>query len=139
MAIWKKHYTLSQLNQICQNCAVSHLGIVFTQQGEDWLEATLNVDQRTTQPMGFLHGGVSAALAETVGSLAGFCSCDEDKTAVGIELNASHLRPVKQGSVTARATPIRLGKTLHVWQINIYDQLHNLCCSCRLTLSILNR
>lgn len=138
MTIWKKNLTIQQLNTMNQHCAVSHLGIEVTAQGENYLEATMPVDQRTTQPMGFLHGGISAALAETVGSLAGFCCVDDHHAVVGSEINASHLRPVRHGLVRARATPVKLGSTLQVWQIDIYNQEDKLCCSSRLTLSVIN-
>lgn len=139
MKIWKKTFTLEQLNQFNAQCAVGHLGIQFTAQGEDWLEATMPVDHRTTQPMGFLHGGISAALAETVGSMAGFCCVEENQVVVGLDINASHLRPVREGSVTARATPIRLGKTTQFWQIDIKDQADRLCCFAKLTLSVITQ
>ncbi|QLB13223.1 uncharacterized protein (TIGR00369 family) [Bisgaardia hudsonensis] len=139
MKIWKKHYTLQQMNELGKSCAVAHLGINFSQQGDDWLEATMPVDHRTTQPMGLLHGGISTALAETVASMAGFCCVAENQFVVGSEINASHLRPVKAGSVTARAYPIRLGKTTQVWQIDIKDQQDKLCCCSRLTLLIMNQ
>ena len=136
--MWKKHLTLEQLNQAGQNCAVSHLGIEITEQGEDYLQARMPIDQRTTQPHGFLHGGISAALAETVGSLAGFCCVEETQSVSGIEINASHLRPVRNGWVTATAKPIRIGTTLQVWEIEIHDQKGKLCCLSRLTLSVVN-
>lgn len=139
MEIWKKHLTLAELNQLNAQCAVAHLGIEFTAQGENWLEATMPVDHRTTQPMGFLHGGISAALAETVGSMAGFCCVDKTQAVVGLEINASHLRPVQKGKVIARATPIRLGKTTQFWQIDIKDQMNKLCCFAKLTLSVVNQ
>ncbi|WP_040976294.1 hotdog fold thioesterase [Necropsobacter massiliensis] len=139
MTIWKKALTLQQLNQMNAHCAVAHLGILFSAQGDNWLEATMPVDRRTTQPMGFLHGGISAALAETVASMAAFCCVDEPYGVVGLEINASHLRPVKTGSVTARATPIRLGKSTQFWQIDIKDQTDKLCCSSRLTVSVVNQ
>ena len=135
--IWKKNTTIEQLNQLCQHSAISHLGIEFTAQGENWLEATMPVDNRTTQPMGLLHGGISVALAETVGSLAGLLCLEEPHAAVGTDINASHLRPVKSGKVTARATPLRLGKRTQVWQIDIRDEQENLCCTSRLTLSVI--
>ncbi|MDG2951178.1 hotdog fold thioesterase [Exercitatus varius] len=137
MQIWKKTFTLEQLNQLNRNCAVSHLGIRFTAFGDDWLEAVMPVDQRTTQPFGLLHGGVSAALAESVGSMAGWLCADENQATAGIEINASHLRPVKSGEVTARATPVRLGKQLQVWDIHLSDQQNKLCCVSRLTLSVI--
>ena len=137
MQIWKKTFTLEKLNQLNRNCAVSHLGIRFTAFGDDWLEAVMPVDQRTTQPFGLLHGGVSAALAESVGSMAGWLCVDENQAAAGIEINASHLRPVKSGEITARATPVRLGKQLQVWDIHLRDQQNKLCCVSRLTLSVI--
>ncbi|PJG82658.1 hotdog fold thioesterase [Caviibacterium pharyngocola] len=139
MNIWKKQFSLKQLNRLNEGCAVDHLGIEFTAQGDDWLEATMTVNHKTTQPMGLLHGGISAALAETVGSLAGFCCVEQHQAVVGIELNASHLRPVSGGNMIAKASPVRLGKTLHVWQIDIRDQQDKLCCSARLTLSVINQ
>lgn len=137
MTIWKRKLSLSEMNQLCANCAVGHLGIEFTAQGENWLEATMPVDNRTTQPMGLLHGGISVALAETVGSLAGLLCLEEPHAAVGMDINASHLRPVKSGKVTARAIPLRLGKRTQVWQIDIRDEQENLCCTSRLTLSVI--
>ena len=95
------------------------------------------MDPRTIQPMGFLHGGISVALAETVASMAGFCCVEEKQAVVGLDINASHLRPVTSGNVSARATPIRLGKSVQVWQIEIQDEQHKLCCTSRLTLSVI--
>lgn len=137
MTIWKKNFTIEQLNRMNENCAVSHLGIQFSAQGDDWLEATMPVDPRTIQPMGFLHGGISVALAETVASMAGFCCVEEKQAVVGLDINASHLRPITSGNVSARATPIRLGKRVQVWQIDIQDEQHKLCCTSRLTLSVI--
>ncbi|MGY4677262.1 hotdog fold thioesterase [Pasteurella sp. P03HT] len=136
--IWKKDYTLEQMNHFCRHSAVEHLAIQFSAQGEDWLEATMPVDQRTTQPMGLLHGGLSVALAETLGSMAGFCCIHHNQDVVGLDINANHLRPVKQGNVTGRATPIHLGRKVQVWQIHIRDQQNKLCCIARLTLSVVD-
>lgn len=135
--IWKKTFTLAQLNDMGKNCAVGHLGIEISAFGDDWLEATMPVDSRTIQPFGLLHGGISVALAETVGSLAGFLCVEEGKAVVGLDINANHLRPVKQGKVTAKATPINLSKNTHVWQIDIRTEEDKLCCVSRLTLSII--
>ena len=136
--IWQKNFTLENLNQLCSNSAVSHLGIEISAFGEDWIEATMPVDHRTTQPFGLLHGGISVALAETIGSLAGYLAIEENKIAVGLDINAHHLRSVKQGIVTAKATPISLNRNIHVWQIDIRDEQDKLCCVSQLTLSILN-
>ena len=136
--IWQKNFTLDNLNQLCSNSAVSHLGIKISAFGEDWIEATMPVDHRTMQPFGILHGGVSVALAETIGSLAGSLCLEEGKTAVGLDINANHLRPVRSGQVTARATPINLGRNIQVWQIDIRTEENKLCCVSRLTLSVIN-
>ncbi len=131
--IWKKEFTLAQLNQIGKNNAIGHLAIEFTQVGDDFLVAQMPVDHRTMQPFGILHGGLSVALAETLGSQASYLACDEGFVAVGSEINASHLRPVPKGFVFGKAIPIKIGKTLQVWQIDIYDQTDNHCCTVRMT------
>ena len=136
MAIWKKTFTLEQLNEMGKHCAVGHLGIEISAYGENWIEAKMPVDYRTTQPFGLLHGGVSVALAETIGSLAGFLCIEEGQVALGLDINANHLRPVKKGFVTAKATPIALSQNTHVWQIDIRDEQDKLCCVSRLTLYI---
>ena len=136
MAIWKKAFTLKQLNEMGKHCAVDHLGIEISACGENWIEAKMPVDHRTTQPFGLLHGGVSVALAETIGSLAGFLCIEEGQSALGLDINANHLRPVKQGVVIAKAMPISLSKNIHVWQIDIRDEQDKLCCVSQLTLSI---
>lgn len=136
--IWKKHLSLEQMNQLCKNTAIEHLGICFIAQGENWLKAVMPINEKTIQPMGFLHGGISAALAETLGSMAGFCCITEHQTVFGLEINANHLRPVKQGEVVATATPLHLGKQTQVWQIEIKDQHNKLCCISRLTLAVVN-
>ena len=135
--IWKKTFTLPQLNEMGKNCAVGHLGIEISAFGDNWLEASMPVDHRTTQPCGLLHGGVSVALAETVGSLAGFLAVEEGNAVLGAEISANHLRPVRQGKVTAKATPINLSPDTHVWQIDIRTEEDKLCCLARLTLSII--
>ena len=134
--IWKKHFTLDQLNEMGKDCAVGHLGIEISAYGKNWIEAKMPVDHRTTQPFGLLHGGVSVALAETIGSLAGFLCIEEGQVALGLDINANHLRSVKQGFVTAKATPIALNQNTHVWQIDIRDEQDKLCCVSRLTLYI---
>ena len=136
--IWQKTFTLKNLNQLCTNSAVSHLGIEISAFGEDWIEATMPVDHRTMQPFCLLNGGVSFALAETIGSLSGSLCLEEGKTAVGLDINANHLRPVRSGKVTARATPINLGRNIQVWQIDIHTEENKLCCVSRLTLSVIN-
>lgn len=114
------------------------LALKFLRLARTGLETTMPVDHRTMQPFCLLHGGVSVALAETIGSLAGSLCLEEGKTAVGLDINANHLRPVRSGKVTARATPINLGRNIQVWQIDIRTEENKLCCVSRLTLSVIN-
>lgn len=138
MSIWKREFTLNDLNNNTVGSAVAHLGIEFTAVGEDFLEAKMPVNERTMQPWGILHGGISAALAETVGSAAGYLCTEGEQGIVGSEINASHLRPAPKGSVvTARATAVKVGRTLQVWNIEIKDQDGKLCCISRLTNTVL--
>ena len=136
--IWKYKPELEALNQTRQNTAVGHLGIEFSAMGDDWLEATMPVDARTKQPAGILHGGATALLAETVGSVGSVLLVDwPQQQPVGIELNISHLRAVRQGVITARATPIRIGRRTHVWDVRVRDEGDKLIAIARLTMAIL--
>lgn len=136
MAIWKRQATLAQINAQGEGCLVGHLGIRFTAMYDDGLEATMPVDARTHQPFGLLHGGASAALAETLGSMAGYLCTQDNEMLVGLEINANHLRAVRAGEVRGRCRPLHLGRAHQVWQIDIYDNENRLCCSSRLTTSI---
>lgn len=137
--MWKKALSVEQLNQFCQHSAVSHLGIQFSVRGDDFLEATLCVDSRTTQPFGLLHGGVSAALAETLGSAAAMLCCEENQTPVGTELTISHLRAVKTGMVTGRASSLYQSRTRQLWQVDLRNQEGELCASARLSIQLLSK
>lgn len=106
--IWKRHLTLDELNATSDNTMVAHLGIVYTRLGDDVLEAEMPVDTRTHQPFGLLHGGASAALAETLGSMAGFMMTRDGQCVVGTELNATHHRPVSEGKVRGVCQPLHL-------------------------------
>ena len=121
MPIWKKPITLEELNAFSPRTLQHTLGIQMIGIGDDYLEGTLPVDERTRQPYGLLHGGASVALAETLGSLASYCVSGGEQVCVGIEISASHLRSVQSGSVTGRASPLRLGKSIHVWEIRIHE------------------
>lgn len=117
---------------------LEHLGIVFTKVTEDSLIATLPVDHRTKQPIGLLHGGASVVLAETIGSTAANLCVDPKKFyCVGLDINANHLRAVREGTVTGTAKPLHLGKTTHVWEIKITDESEKLVCISRLTMAVL--
>ena len=138
----KPGLSLEALRQFsAQPTLVSHLGIEFTGVGEDFLEARLPVDHRTRQPYGLLHGGASVALAETLGSVASALSVDDPlrQQPVGLEINANHLRAVREGWVYGRCTPIHRGRTTHVWDIRITDEQGRLVCISRLTTAIIER
>ncbi|WP_346318282.1 hotdog fold thioesterase [Chitinophaga sp. YIM B06452] len=130
--------SLDQLNENAANTMGPWLGMEFTEIGPDYLRAMMPVDHRTIQPYGLLHGGASAALAETVGSVASALVIDQQKLiCVGLEINANHVRGVREGYVHAIAKPLHLGGTTHVWDIRITDDQHKLVCVSRLTVAIL--
>ncbi len=119
---------------------VKHIGIEYTEIGEDYIIAKMPVDKRTQQPFGYLHGGASVVLAETLGSVASFLIvAKEDKAAVGLEINANHARPVSSGFVYGKVTPLHLGKRTHIWDIQITDEEENLVCVSRLTTAIIDK
>jgi 1,4-dihydroxy-2-naphthoyl-CoA hydrolase len=117
-----------------------HLGIRFSELGDNYIRATMPVNDRTKQPYGLLHGGASAALAETLGSAASALVIDLSKwICVGMEINANHIRAVKEGIVTATCSPLHLGASSHVWDIKITDEKNKLVCVSRLTVAILKK
>lgn len=136
--IWQRHATLEALNQMGQGNMVGHLGIQFTRLEPTWLEATMSVDARTTQPFGLLHGGASVVLAETLGSVAGYLCSREGQQVVGLEVNANHLRAVRGGKVRGICRALHTGRRHQVWQIEIKDEQGQLCCVARLTTSIID-
>lgn len=133
-----KQVTLEQMNAHRSQDMTTHLGIEFTEVGENFLAARMPVDDRTRQPMGLLHGGASVVLAETLGSMAGFLMLPEGKACVGLEINANHIRSVREGYVFGKATPLHIGKNTHVWDIKIHDEHHRLVCVSRLTLAVIH-
>ncbi|WP_340620575.1 hotdog fold thioesterase [Xenorhabdus siamensis] len=136
--IWKRHPDINMLNQLGIDCILNHIGIEITQLGDDFIEGTMPVDQRTKQPFGILHGGASVVLAETLGSLAGYLCSEGEQKVVGVEINANHIKAVRKGIVKGICKPIHLGRTHQVWQIDIYDGQQQLCCTSRLTTAILS-
>ncbi len=121
-----------------KNTMVEHLGIVFTDIQEDSLTATMPVDKRTLQPYGLLHGGASVALAETLGSVAAHLSVDSDRyLTVGLEINANHIKSTRSGIVTGTARPIHIGRSTHVWSIDIVNEEGQLVCTSRITMAII--
>lgn len=140
MSIWKNDFTLEELGSINQGSMAEFLGIVFTEWGDDYLTATMPANERTLQPAGIVHGGANVVLAESVASLAANLVIDRDLyRAVGQEINANHIRPVKSGLVTATAKPFHLGVTSQVWHIELKNDEGKLTCVSRMTAAIIKR
>ena len=135
----KKH-VIDKVNNSFQDTMMSVLGIEITDFGDDYISGKMPVDTRTKQPFGLLHGGASAAFAETLGSIGAGKHVDlGEYSVVGVELNSSHLKAVKTGWVFGKATPIRVGRTIQVWGIDIKNQEDDLICKSRLTLAVIKR
>ena len=137
MRIWQKPISVELLTAGTRKTADEHLGIEFLEVGDDYLVGRVPVDERTRQPYGLLHGGVSVVLAETLGSCGAAFSCPPGYRAVGLDINANHLRGVSSGWVTATARPLHRGRTTHVWQIELRDDAGNMSCISRITMAIL--
>lgn len=135
--IWKQPNSIEQLTAIHINTAVAHLGIEFLEVGDDFIRARAPVDSRTRQPMGILHGGISVVLAETLGSCGAAYASPAGHRAVGLDINANHLRSVSEGWVTGIARPIHIGRSTHVWQIDLSNEKGQLTCVSRITMAIL--
>ena len=128
---------IDALNARARGSLVEHLGIVVTEAGDDWLRGTMPVDARTKQPYGLLHGGASVALAETLGSMAGgLCVDSATEAVVGLEINANHLRAVREGTVTGTARALHVGRSTHVWEIRIENEVGKPVCVSRITLAV---
>jgi 1,4-dihydroxy-2-naphthoyl-CoA hydrolase len=140
MSIWFHPFTPLDLQQRSKGTMVEHLGIEFTEVGDNFLSGTMPVDHRTVQPMGLLHGGASIALAETLGSMAANYVVNPDTHyCVGLDINGNHLRAVRSGKVTGTAIPLHLGTTTQVWNVEIRDEEGLLVCISRLTMAVLVR
>lgn len=140
MAIWFKKFTVADLNMRGENTLAELLGIEFTEVGDDYLTATMPADKRTKQPLGIVHGGANVVLAETIASTGANAVVDiENYYCVGLEINANHIRPVKEGLVTGIARPIHLGRTTQVWHIDIYNEAGKQTCVSRMTASVVSR
>ena len=133
--------SLEFLNKMSETNMVGHLGIEFTEITPEYICAKMPVDSRTKQPMGLLHGGASVVLAESLGSVASWLSLEnpDKQAAVGVEINANHLKSAREGYVYAKCTPLKVGKTMHVWDIKISNEKEDLVCVCRLTTAIIER
>ena len=129
---------LEHLNSLGRNTLVETLGIKLTETGPGFLKGTMPVDHRTHQPMGLLHGGASAALAETLGSIGAHMAINsQTHYCVGLEINANHIRGVRSGLVTGQARALHLGRTTQVWEIKITDEQDKLVCVSRITMAVI--
>ena len=139
--MWKQPVaTLKELNALSLGTMARVLDIEFTELADEYLKATMPVNENTKQPYGLLHGGASAALAETIGSVAASLCIDRDKQiCVGLEINCNHIRGKKEGVVTATARALHIGASTHVWEIKITDERDKLICISRLTMAILKK
>ena len=138
LPIWLNEFELEKINNFPNDHIGKLLDIRFIEKGPNFLKATMPVDGRTHQPAGILHGGASLVLAETLGSFSSNMCIDINKyVGVGLEINANHLRQVKEGLVTGICTPIHIGGKTHVWDIKIYNAANKLCCISRLTVAII--
>ena len=135
-----KNVTVEYINRLGKGTMAERIGIEITEIGSDYLKGKMPVDSRTVQTYGILHGGASAALAETLGSIAGMMTLDHEKEfCVGLEINANHVRSVRTGYVYGTARPLHIGSKTQVWEIKIENESGQLTCISRLTLAILPR
>ena len=138
MSLWKQPADLARLNGWSANTMMEALGIRITAVGDDWLQGTMPVDARTHQPYGLLHGGASVALAETLGSTAAMLTLDPDQElAVGLDINANHIRGVRSGIVIGTARKLHLGRSTQVWEIRIETEAGELVCISRITMAVI--
>jgi 1,4-dihydroxy-2-naphthoyl-CoA hydrolase len=140
MTIWKSPRSVEEMNSIHRGTLVEHIGILFTERGDDFVRGTMPIDARTRQPYGLLHGGASVALAETLGSMGAIMCLDVEKyQCVGQDINANHLRAARKGLVTGTARPVHLGGRSQVWIIDIVNEAGKLTCTSRLTVAVVQR
>ena len=140
MVIWKYQASVDDLNKLCENSMVSHIGIEFTEIGEDYISANMPVAYHTHQPDGILHGGASVVLAETLGSVASnLCVDRTNKICVGLDINANHVRSERSGHVIGTTKPVHLGASTHIWEIKITNENNLLVCIARLTMAVLDK
>lgn len=136
--IWKVKPEIEVISNFNKGTLVEHLGIEVIEIGDDFIKSRMPVDHRTKQPMGLLHGGASAVLSESMGSIAGWLTTgDAQRSVVGLEINANHLKSAKSGWVYGTTKPVRIGKSIQVWNTEIYDDNDQLICVSRLTLMVL--
>lgn len=140
MAIWFREVSVELLNSRGKNTMSEFLGIKFTAIDDNSMTATMPVNDHTKQPIGILHGGANVVLAETIASTAANAVVDLEKFyCVGLEINANHIRSVKEGIVTAITTPVHIGRTTQIWQVNIFNEAGKQTCISRMTASVITR
>ena len=137
MRIWKQPVSVEHLTAIHVDTAVAALGIEFLEVGDDFIKARVPVDNRTRQPYGLLHGGVSVVLAETLGSCGAASAAPDGYRCVGLDINANHLRGATSGWVTGITRPVHIGRTTQVWQIDLTNAAGELTCVSRITMAVL--
>lgn len=140
MTIWFKPYTLEEINQRNAGTMSDFLGIRFIDISDNTLIGDVAVTSKITQPLGIVHGGASCVLAETAGSVAAnLCVDQKTHVCVGLDINANHIRSVRSGRITATTSPLHIGRSTHVWQIDIHNDQHQLTCQSRLTMMVIER
>ena len=137
-SIWKRDFDVNSINKKMNNTMISHIEIEIIEVGNNYIKGTMPVNKNTKQPFGLLHGGASVTLAETLGSIAANMCIEENKNAVGLEINANHLKAVREGFVEGTARVIHLGKRTQVWEIKITNY-GLLTCTSRLTMAIIDK
>jgi len=138
MSIWKKEISIEELTRSHVDTAVSTLGVEFLEIGDDFIRARVPVNERTRQPYGILHGGVSVVLAETLGSCGAHYSAPEGERCVGLDINANHIKATTSGWVTGIARPVHRGRSTQVWQIDLTNDAGELTCVSRITMAVLS-
>lgn len=139
MKIWKKEISPEVVNKFCKDTLVSHLNIKITQVTDHSLIGTMPADNTTRQPLGILHGGANCVLAESLGSIAANFVLEEPNYAVGLNISTQHIKAVRRGLVTAKATPVHLGRTTQIWNIDTYNDGQLLTSTTRLTMMVMQR
>ncbi len=140
MSIWKWNPGIEATQKLAAKSMSAHIGLLVTEIGDDFVRGTMPVDHRTVQPWGRLHGGANVVLAEELGSFAAnMCLDPNESFAVGLDINANHLRGVTSGIVTGTARPVHIGRSTQVWEIRIEDDKGQLACISRLTMAVVSK
>ncbi len=139
MRIWKQDISIEKLTNSHVGTAVDRLGMEFLEVGDDFIRARVPVDERTRQPYGLLHGGVSVVLAETLGSCGAAYAAEAGTRVVGLDINANHLRGATSGWVTGITRPVHVGRSTQVWAIEMTNDAGELTCVSRITMAVLQR